>query len=475
MSNFDMTQDAILLHSFFNYDVKLFYYRRGWDYPSTCPLVIDFVTLFFELKKLHPEKEATLELETRLGTHEFLIDKGQTVSPEHYARLAIHKQSYTIPEVINARLDTAAFDKLPKETSGKVRAQLDKMRALKKIADSPNYAPNLSLRFDPTVPPSFFFSRLRLFKDNTRFPERAVVELDPEFTIDIKTRGSFTNGRLTLNLSNGKFTTTEKRYKSNIDITSNGVEYRLSGAIEMNKDVSAGDVLNHLSTNDGVITQIRVKLRSKFLLVDSLEASFTRVFELRLSNPNTTDGNIYHNATLGMIRTQIIDSIVEGKISNEATITLKAWVLSRMESYHIPKHEMEIEYYTGGGEHAPINRLQNIYEQIFINQPGQNSMLEKKLYFDTKINTFLMNSEMLFSYAYRHPIEDEINQAEYKSFMSKKNVQSFPLPEIGGEYLNSVLVAEKQQVLPQHQRRSKNNPIPSNGQDHKPDPRNGAH
>ena len=37
-----------------------------------------------------------------------------------------------------------------------------------------DYLPGLQLRFEPSVPPNFFFSRLKLLKDGVRFTEGAV-------------------------------------------------------------------------------------------------------------------------------------------------------------------------------------------------------------------------------------------------------------------------------------------------------------
>ena len=73
--------------------------------------------------------------------------------------------------------------------------------------------------------------------------------------------------------------------------------------------------------------------------------------------------------------------------------------------------------------------------------------MEYKLYFDSKINALLMNSEMMFAFAYRPQSEDELYQPEYQSMMNRLGNNDFPFPTIDGQYLNDVLAKKKERDL----------------------------
>ena len=61
------------------------------------------------------------------------------------------------------------------EETKRIYAMREAMTGMKTLwKNNKDYLPGLQLRFEPSVPPNFFFSRLKLLKDGVRFTEGAV-------------------------------------------------------------------------------------------------------------------------------------------------------------------------------------------------------------------------------------------------------------------------------------------------------------
>ena len=131
--------------------------------------------MFMELKRLHPDPNATLEIETRVGSINYVINKN-IISPEHYSRLTTHRQSMLDLQIVNSKLDLKDLQSMPKDQARRIYAMRDAMQGMQTLWNGNQYLKDLQLRFDPTVPPDFFYSRLKLLKDGVRFMDGAVLQ-----------------------------------------------------------------------------------------------------------------------------------------------------------------------------------------------------------------------------------------------------------------------------------------------------------
>lgn len=416
------------------YQPKVFYHRSGWDMADTSRAVVDFVSMFIELKKLHKEPEATLEIETRPGNFVFYNNSEQY--SDHFSKLTIHKLSKADAVLVNAKIDPTGLRLLQSNPKSypKVQEIERGIRTLTKMSsDSGEFVRGIKTRFEPGVSEEFFFSRLGLFNSNTCFDLGVIQNLDPTYTLDfsLDLPGS-KDMRFTWDLTTGEFLQTEKKYKSNIDLCHFGIEYRMGGCIEINKKLSA-EQINTMMMKVPQVKFARLKIRHNFLVHSVLEVSFTRAFEItsdsrgnheKQNNGEETPGlNILRYLT-GLLKTQNISSQIE---------ELRGIILSKADSKLVPIHEVEIEY-------KNTDYLIGHYDNMFKGVPNF-SPKELRLYYESRIDMMLLNSELLFAYK-DSPKDDILYLPEYRKFFYERKDEYPIFPMIGG-YLETIFTREK--------------------------------
>lgn len=416
------------------YQPKVFYYRPGWDIADTSRAVVDFVSMFIELKKLHNEPEASLELETRPGN--FVFYAGNEQFNDHFSRLTIHKLSKADVVIINSKMDLSGMKALQTNPKTFLKAkEIERgVRTLAKLnSDSGDFVRGIKSRFEPGVSQEFFFSRLGLFTNNTCFEHGVIQAIDPTFSLDFSLDlPDAKDTRFTWDLITGEFLRTQKKYKSTLDLCHLGIEYRMSGCIEINKELPA-DQLHAMMMKIPQIKFARLKIRHNFLVHNVLEVSFTRAFEINADSRGRHEkqNGSEESASLNLLR--YLTGLLKTQNISSQLDEVKGVILSKADSKLIPIHEVEVEY-------KDTKYLMFHYDNMY--QGVQNfSVKDLRLYYESRIDMFLMNSELLFAFK-DYPKDDVLFMPEYRKFFYERK-EEFPIfPMIGG-YLETIFTREK--------------------------------
>lgn len=130
--------------------------------------------------------------------------------------------------------------------------------------------------FDPKIRETMFMSRLEYIQKSKQFSEKRL-----DFSIDFIPESRDKNndlGRFTMDIENGTFQNLVKRDKTNLDLIHQGMDFRISAAMEKSQSLKKEEFERKLGLSK--VSFARVKIRQTFRF-QFLEFSFTRVYELK--------------------------------------------------------------------------------------------------------------------------------------------------------------------------------------------------
>lgn len=283
------------------------------------------------------------------------------------------------------------------------------------------------------------------------------------FTIDFTPRGEQQDSRVTFDLNTGKMLRTFKKYKSKVDLNYYRTEFRLAAAIEVNKELSPDQFYNicRECIGSNQITYMRVKLRQNFEVEKVLEVSFTKVFELNREPKKNKSKNGKDEQPVELSKeATAIDHIKvllsefakppskpEEQISEEqrkaALVTLRYRILSFVEKSTEAKHELEIEY--KGVDRLIANYKSYIYPDNPDGPPISMSCVERRVYFASKIENLLFNSQVLFYQVIKQDpsVDDILFNTQQKTYFFGKAKEQFVEFSVIGGYLEKILGENK--------------------------------
>ena len=338
---------------------------KTWRPHSSREKIYEFFFEYFKMKTENPK--LNLEIEIRIG--QFAFETRQGINGPTLEALVRHL-SLQHPIVI-----------------GTTHSEIKKTMGMKQANNTA--IPYLGHRFNSRVNSDFFFERLDTVKLYKNFHEN----LD-KFTIDFipQKRKKKTNARLTFDLQSGKYLSSEKLYKENLDIMHQNLDYRVSASFENDTELDRKEFLRQINTNQ--IGLARVKLRKTFVF-QFMEFSFTRCYE------------VFDKALLkGVLY------IVKKDVPEDFEI-LKGQCLDYIQKIS-PAHELEVEI---------------LDTDFFIKHMEKDPFVVTKL-----IDRFIRNAENMANWP------DKFNFADYRSIFPQ-NIK-VEVPEIG-RYLNELKRREK--------------------------------
>lgn len=410
---------------FFEHPAKALVVRAGIDKARSCETIENFVSMFVALKNLHPETNSVLEIETRPGIFKLKNppENSSTGRSWFSSETLMHSKRNHLILGMNINVDLTTNSKDPY-----LKSQLEHIANLKKtivspIADSELRDNSHYLKFEPGVSQEFFFSRLNYFLKLAKQGSSKLRECPPAFTIDISKRDRAVP-RQTIDLSNKSFYTTEKKYKSTLDVLHNGIQYRVAGAIEIETPLTR----DYVKSNIMGAESMRIKVRRVFILFDTIEATFTRVFQINKDN----SGGIMSLLKIVLDTEEKFDN---ERLQSDLLVKLAKWPESETV------HEFEMEYLN-------TNELINSYKAYIENSGdpklGYNPLFNKS-YYNSKIRSLLFNSECLYSgFDFLNPRfdlrKDELHMRDYlKQFIAQGfAANELTYPQIG-TYLDKMI------------------------------------
>jgi hypothetical protein len=358
----------------YEYSAKALVIRKGYDRARSNETIENFVSMFIHLKKLLPNPNTVLEIETRPGVFVWKKPLPDSTTGRKWfnSDMLINSKRQHLILGIDINIGT-----VPNSDDPYMKFHAEQVALLQNRIVSPHpdseFKEGFAYRFEPGVTKDFFFSRLNYFLKLAKAGSSKLKEASPVFTIDL-THKDRSIPRQTIDLTNRRFYSTEKRYKSTIDILYNCVQYRMAGAIEIDTELSRDSVKTQVMNANSM----RVKVRRVFILFETIEVTFTRVFQLEQSH---TD----------------IKGLIKVALDKEETFDpelLQSHLLSAISATPNIKviHEFEMEYLN-------TQDLMNAHKE-FTHATEMNSEfhpLLKKSYYLSKIRSLLYNSECLYS------------------------------------------------------------------------------
>ena len=384
--------------------------RNGFEITKNSQTIENFVSMFIKLKNLHPEQNSVLEIETRPGIFKSK-DSSNDMSTGHTvfsSEVSMNSKKNHLVLGLNLNVNPQ-----PNSNDPSSKSEIDKVNKLKQSVSNSSAGFGLKdkfkhLQFEPGVSQEFFFSRLSHFVKLASSENSGLRECAPAFTIDI-TNKNRTLPRQTIDLSNKKFYTTEKKYKSTLDVLHNDVQYRIAGAIEIDNPLTIESVKNNILQADAM----RIKVRRVFVLSDTIEATFTRVFQVHRD----------HFEIKALLRTFLgePDKFDSERLQSDLLVKLAKW------KPHQIKHEFEMEYMDTEG-------LINSYREFSREPkqgPGRDGLVKKSDYLN-RINALLYNSECYYagfedSNTRLEMSKDELHMKDYLNHFSTKSFNTADL------------------------------------------------
>lgn len=399
----------------FENPAKALVVRRSFEKATSSETIENFVALMIQLKELHPQPDAVLEIETRPGV--FKSKKDDNGVKRFGSDMLINSKREHLILGMNIDVNPHQLRSLKLATP----QCLDMIDRLKQnvtcpVVDSEFKDISSDFKFEPGVPKEFFFSRLEYFLKIAKSGSSKLRESKCAFTVDLgyKNRGV---PRQTIDLSQRRFYTTEKKYKSTIDLLHNCVQYRLAGAIELNHEVSREAVKSNIFNSN----MIRVKVRRVFVLFDTIEVAFTRVFQL--------DSEFESLKSLIKVSLESDDRFDTERLQADLLATLADSKTAKVI------HEFEMEYLN-------TQELINNYKALFT-PDHKDHPLAIKTYFLSKIRSLLYNSVCLYwGFEFNNLVSDELHARDYwKQFWNNPtDPKGFtPVRPVIGTYLDRMI------------------------------------
>jgi len=429
--------------------------REGWNHSLPCPYIVDLVSALCALTILEGPK-ANLEIETRPGEYFGGMPEERTVI-NHLSNYSLHPFSvdYSLPKDLKTS-DTYLQEEY-KQAIKRLNPYQYPLESMSEVKVKSH-----SFSFEPAVPEVMFHSRLEIFNHYSARGGK-FMKAPATFTIDFTPKGDPKDSRVTFDLNTGKMLRTFKKYKSKVDLNYYRTEFRLAAAIEVNEELTPEQFYTIcrecISSNQ--ISYMRVKLRQNFEVEKVLEVSFTKVFELnRESKKNKSKNGKDEQPTELSKEATAIDHIKvllsefakkpdeqHEQISEEqrkaALITLRHRILSFVEKSTEAKHELEIEY--KAIDRLIANYKSYIYPDNPDGPPTPMSYVERRVYFASKIENLLFNSQVLFYQVIKQDpsVDDILFNTQQKTYFFGKAKEQFVEFSVIGGYLEKILGENK--------------------------------
>ena len=178
-----------------------------------------------------------IEIEVRLGRNDF-YSRQKGADPNVYGKI-IRDLSIQTPIIVGSSHEAI-------------------QKKLKMASNSSLY--ELKHVFDPKIRESMFMSRLDYVQKSKQFSERR-LDFSIDFIPENRDRGTDL-GRFTMDIENGTFQNLVKNNKTNLDVVHQGMDFRISAAVEKAQDLKKEEFERKLGLSK--VTFARLKVRQTF-------------------------------------------------------------------------------------------------------------------------------------------------------------------------------------------------------------------
>ncbi len=432
----------------FQYEAKKLYPDDRIKQPEVSGKILDFIIIFIELKKMFPEANAALELETRPGSISFFDKSGREI-PDHYCQLTLEKASKNGLTIVNSKMfseedireleHTRVKSENDRRRLNDIRSFRESLLVSKEVPQKEGkpffeYVNGVECRFHPEISEEAFFNRLSFFRSGTS--TQFVEEKDFDLTLDVKDNSDI-ESRFTFDIKNNKYLKTTKLLKSNLDLIDRGAAFRTSAAIEVNTDSSVAEFMTKVRLDSA---NARLKVRWHFEFYHRYDISFTQTFEVKFNNhqKNDKDKHLWDCIVSTIKKKQSDPSIPNSQIAQEIIRVFESSKESK------PSYEVECEF-------KAINQLINSFYEAFDETMPEPDRVMRKNYFTKNVSEFFLNSEIIYSLltkkkrAQDTDDQDIMHFTEYKKHFKDRKITAIEYPLLG-EYLEEVLVRRKREL-----------------------------